>query len=128
MMMIVVPALTEGDQSEEEVVSAGVGRLIPARAKQVREGIDGEGTVPDEHGVQEKAPDEQRPTAYQPESDGESDGRHEMIFVQPAQFGEFGKVADITKASIVVFVGNDPADVRLEKTEQRGRMQILSLV
>src|SRR6266487_7148471 len=37
VMMVIVPALAEGEQGEQPIVAAGVGGLITARAKEVRE-------------------------------------------------------------------------------------------
>jgi len=58
VMMIVVPAFTEGEQGEEPIVAAGVGGFIAARAEKVGERVDGEGVVPEQHGAQAEAPDE----------------------------------------------------------------------
>ena len=46
-----------------------------------------------------------------------------MILIQPAQLGKFCEIADVVQARVVVFIGHDPADVRPEKSKQRGRMK-----
>src|SRR5216684_1484494 len=66
VMMIVVPAFTEGEQGEKPVVAAGVGGFVAARAEEVGEGVDGEGVVPEQHGAQAEAPDEEGPSADEP--------------------------------------------------------------
>src|SRR6266699_5751136 len=67
VMMIVVPAFAEGEQREEPVVAAGVGGLVAARAKEVRERIDGESVMPQKHRAQAEAPHKQVPSANQPQ-------------------------------------------------------------
>ena len=57
VMMIVVPAFTEGHESEEPVVAAGVGGLVAARAEKMRERVDGEGVMPEERGAEAEAPE-----------------------------------------------------------------------
>src|SRR5207302_10161724 len=79
VMMVVVPALTEREQGEEPVVAAGVGGLVAARTEKMRERIDCEGVVPQQHGAQAEAPDEQRPSADQPQHDGERGGLHQVV-------------------------------------------------
>ena len=51
-----------------------------------------------------------------------------MILVQPAQLWKFREVPDVIHARVVVFVGKNPADMRPEEAEERGRMQIQLLV
>ena len=51
-----------------------------------------------------------------------------MIFIQPAQLRKFREIADVVEARVVVLVGHDPADVRPEKSKQRGRMKIEFLI
>ena len=116
-MMVVVPAFTEGQQRQEPVVLAGVGRLIAARAEQMRKRIDREGVVPQQHGAQAERPDEQVPSANQPDHRPQRNGRNHVIFIQPAQLGEFREIADVIEARVVVFIRHDPADVRPEKSE-----------
>jgi len=50
-MMIVVPAFSEREQGEEPIVAAGIGGFVAARAEEVRERIDGEGIMPQQHGA-----------------------------------------------------------------------------
>src|SRR6267378_6471905 len=49
VMMIVVPAFTEREQRQQPVVLAGVRSLITTRPEKVRERIDGERVVPQQH-------------------------------------------------------------------------------
>ena len=94
----------------------------------MRQRIDGERVVPQQHGAKTESPDEQMPSADQPHRSAEHGGRHGVVLVQPAQLGEFRKVADIIHARFIVFVRENPADVRPEKAEERRRMQIQLLV
>ena len=51
-----------------------------------------------------------------------------MIFVEPAELGEFGEVGDVVEARVVVAIGDDPADVGPEETEERGGVNVVVLV
>src|SRR5215467_10942295 len=110
-MMIVVPALAEGHQSEKPIVAASVGGFIAARTKKMRKRIDGESVVPEKRGAQAEAPEKERQTANEKQRDGERGGRDHMILVEPAELGEFGEVANVVEARVFVFIGDDPADM-----------------
>ena len=58
MVMIVVPAFAESDEGQQEIVAAGIGGLVAACAKKVRERINREGAVPDKHRAQAESPNE----------------------------------------------------------------------
>src|SRR6266576_3486867 len=120
VMMVIVPALAEGEESQEPIVAAGVRGFVAARTKEVRERIDGEGVMPQKHGAQAETPHKEMPSANKPQRRAERDRRHHVVFVQPAKFGELGEVADVLEPRVVVFVGDDPANVRPEKSEERG--------
>jgi len=47
-------------------------------------------------------------------------GGTKWYLLRPAQFGEFGEVGDVVGASVVVAVGDDPADVGPEEAESVG--------
>ena len=126
--MVVVPAFAEREDGKQPVVAARVGGFIAARTEQVCERIDGEGVMPEQHSAEAERPDKHRPSADKPQHRAKHRRRHYVIFVQPAQFREFRKIADVIHARVVVFVGENPADVRPEKAEQRGRVQIQFLV
>src|SRR5262249_50673379 len=51
-----------------------------------------------------------------------------MVLVEPAQLGELGEIGDVVEARVVIFVGDDPADVRPEEAEERGRVQVVLLI
>src|SRR5262249_33687227 len=121
VVMIVVPAFAEGHQGEQPVVPAGVRRLVAARTEKMRKRIDGEGIVPEQRRAQAKAPEKERESANEKERYGENRRRNKMIFVQPAQLRKSGEITDVVKTRVVVFFGNNPADVRPEKSEERGR-------
>jgi len=125
IVMVVVPAFAESHQGEQPVVLAGVGGREAAIAENVRKRIDGECAVPEEDGAQEKAPDEQRPGTNEPQGYGQNGWREHVVLVQPAEFREFGEVADVVIARVVVAVGKNPADVRPPEAEERRRVQVL---
>src|SRR5438128_2096023 len=128
VMMIVVPALAEGHEGEEPIVAAGVGSVVEARTEKMRERIDGEGVVPEKRGAQAESPEKERQAAHEKKRNGERGRRNYVIFVEPAELGKSGEVADVVEARVFVFIGDDPADVRPEKTEKRGRVKILFLI
>src|SRR6201992_2686203 len=127
-MVIVVPAFAEREQREEPVVLAGVGRFVADCAEEVRERIDGEGVMPEQDRAKDKSPQKEREAADQVERDAQHGGRNEVKFIEPAQLWEFREVYDVIRARVVVTIGNDPTDVRPEKAEERGRVEILFLV
>jgi len=47
-----------------------------------------------------------------------------VVLVEPAEFGEFGEVADVVIARVVVAVGEDPADVGPPEAEEGRRVQV----
>ena len=51
-----------------------------------------------------------------------------MVFVEPAELGEFGEVGDVICPRVVVAVGDDPADVGPEETEKRGGVDVVVLI
>ena len=51
-----------------------------------------------------------------------------MPFIEPAEFGKFGEVADIVQAGAIVSIGDDPAHMGPEKAEQRRGVEIFFLV
>lgn len=128
MVVVVVPSLAQSHDGEQPVVTAGVGGLIPPRTEEVRQRIDGERVVPQEHSAQAKTPDKQMPSANQPKHGGQRNGGHHMIFVQPAQLRIFREVTDVIQAGVIVFVGNDPANMRPEKAKKRGGVKIIFLI
>src|SRR5947207_5568029 len=128
MVMIVVPAFAEGHESKEPVVAAGVRRLITARTEKMRERIDGEGVMPEGGGGEAEAPEDERKAADEKKRDNENSWRNEIVFVEPAKFGKFGEVADVVDPCADVLVGNNPAEMRPEKTEERWGMEIVFLI
>jgi hypothetical protein len=127
-MVIVVPAFAERNQGQEKIILAGIGGLVAARAEQMAQRIDREGAVPTEDRAEKEAPDEQGPSAKEPDHHAHGDGRDEVIFIQPAEFGKFSEITNVVETGIVVLVGDDPTNVRPEKAKERWRMQILFLV
>src|SRR5260370_39433470 len=94
----------------------------------MRERVDRERVVPEQHSAQAEAPHKQVPSADQPKRGAKGDRRHQVVLVQPAQLRKLREVADVFEARVVVFIGDDPANLRPEKAKQRRRMQIEFLV
>ncbi len=128
VMMIVVPAFAERHDGEQPVVFAGVGCFIAPRTEQVRERIDGKRVVPQHDRAQAEAPHEKRPPADENHSGSQSNRRHQMILVQPAQLRIFCEIADVIEPRVIIFIRNNPPDVRPEKPEKCRRMQVQVLV
>ena len=126
--MIIVPTFAEGHEGKEPIVAAGVRGLVPARTEEVRERIDGEGVVPQQSGAQAEAPEKKREAARKEKHHGEDRRRNEIIFVEPTKFGESCEVANVIKVCVNVFVGDDPAEMRPEKSEECGRVKVGFLV
>src|SRR5882724_446824 len=85
VMVIVVPAFAQREQRKKPVVLASVGGLVAHRAEQVRQRINRERVVPEQHGAEHKGPKEQRKPADQIQRNAQQRGRNEMILVEPAQ-------------------------------------------
>src|SRR5690242_17126628 len=94
----------------------------------MRKRVDRESVMPEERGAQAEAPEEERKAANEKKGDNENGWGHEIIFVEPTEFGKFGEVADVVDARADVLVGNNPAEMRPKKTEERGRVQVVFLI
>ncbi len=104
MVVVVVPALAHGEQREQGIVLAGIRSGVAPAAKNVRERINGEGTVPEDYRADAVAPYQQAPAAGQEHADCENNGRDYVVFVQPAQFGIFIEIADQIGLRLVVAI------------------------
>src|SRR5579885_1981022 len=94
----------------------------------MRQGIDGEGVVPEQHGAQAEAPEEEGPAADQENDCRENHWGHPVVFVEPAEFGEFGEVGNVVEARAVVAVQNDLAAMRAEETKEGRGMEFVFVV
>ena len=74
-MVIVVPALTEGDEGHERRVATRVGRGVAAPAHHVRKRVHGERGVPQQHGREQEAEHQATPATDVPAEDSERPGR-----------------------------------------------------
>ena len=66
VVVVVVPTLADGNQADQPVIAAVIVGLVIAVAEQVRKRIDRPGYVPDDHGTQEDAPDQEAQAELQP--------------------------------------------------------------
>ncbi len=76
--------------------------------------------MPEECGAQAEAPEEEREATDEKKRDNENGWGNEIVFVEPAEFGKFGEVADVVHPRADVLVGHNPAEMRPEKTKERG--------
>src|SRR5260370_27888924 len=67
VVMVIVPALAEGQQSEQPIVSAGICCLVAARTQKVRGPINCEGVMTQKHTEQAEDPHEKLAYAHQPQ-------------------------------------------------------------
>ena len=111
IVMIVVPALAERDEREDQRVAAGVRRAVAAAAEQVRQRVDEERAVIEEHGRQEEPDEEHAPPACRQQADGEHRRGHEVVPVQPHELGVLREVGDRVGRRVVVLLAQNPADV-----------------
>lgn len=61
VMMVVVPSFTERDYCDEEIISAIIYGCETASAEDMREGINRESAVIEEHRADKKSPDQHLP-------------------------------------------------------------------
>src|SRR5579859_3553291 len=98
MVMIIVPAFAKGHQGQEPIVATGVCGFVAARTEKMRKRVDRESVMPEERCAQAETPEEERQASNEKKRDNENGWGHEIIFVEPAEFGKFGEVADVVDA------------------------------
>ena len=92
--MIVVPALTHGHQGQQNVVLAGISGGVASATEDMRERIDRERAVPQNHRTDAIAPHQQAPATDKEHQNGERHRWNQVIFVQPAQLRILLEVVD----------------------------------
>jgi len=127
VVVVVVPPLARGEDRQRPVVARIVARLVAPLAEEVRQRVDRERPVPEQHGRDQEAPDERRGAADEPERRRERDGRHELQGrpVEGAELRVLGEVADELGVRAVVAGGQDPPDVRVPEAAVLGRVRVL---
>ena len=111
VVVVVVPALTAGDDGDDERVPAGVRCGVAAAADDVGHRVDEEGAVPQQDGRQEEADQQAAPAEEQERGDPEGPRSDPVVLLQPAQFGVGGEVLDAVEVRLLVLGRQDPADM-----------------
>ena len=122
--MIVVPALAHGEQREQPVVAGIIAGDIALAPKHMRERVDAEGAVIEEHCAPEEPDHQARPAGNQPAQHPERNGRHQLVAVQPHQFGIACEIGDLHKVGLGVPAHEDPADMTVEKALVARRVDV----
>ena len=115
MVMVVVPAFSQGGESDQEAVAAGVGGSVAAPAEDVGEGVHDERAVPQEHRADKEAPDQRAPSAEKENRDRKAYGWHQEMTVQPVELGILREISDRAEVGLIVGVAQDPAQMGPEK-------------
>ncbi len=107
-MMVVVPSLTESEESHPPIVGGAITSLEAARTPNMCGGIDQPSGVVSRNGAKEDTPKQEGPSANEEEHDAEDNRGHKMKFGDPDM-----KVGDVAlKGHIVLPQGvtnEDPA-------------------
>ena len=113
VVVVVVPALAHGDQREQRSC-CGVSsrRRVAARPEDVRQRVDGERAVPEQHGARRRSP---RPAAGKPPSRKQGPTEHpggaKWCRFSQRSSGNWAK-SRIDRLGVLEALGEDPADVR----------------
>jgi hypothetical protein len=130
-VMIIVPALAEGEESDKEIVGGMIAGGEAARTPDVRGGIDEPGGVEAENGAEKDAPEEKRPSANRQKDEAEDNHGNIVVLGDPDVETIFGEIGDVTseRGGVVMhgFADEDPAHVRPPFAVERG-MRIAFLV
>jgi hypothetical protein len=137
-MVIVVPALTEGQQRQPDVVAAIVLGVITTSSETVRQRVDGDGGMEQHHRGDEKAPDQHLPACRSKpwrnvmqqhtqcvQTDGERDWNRDVIAIKPAQFRILRQIRHSRQVGAEVARGQKPADVAPQEPENARGMRVL---
>src|SRR5271156_4019693 len=141
MMMIVMPALAERDHCEHKTVAAGVASFIAAPSEHVRERVDRESSVREDHGRDEKTPDKhlcaggmearEEMRKHRTEPEHRKAGRDRYQGVESIQKFEFRKAREITHDAPtrgkVRFRGY-PSDMAPEEAVPNRRVHVAGLI
>ena len=111
VVVIVVPPLPTGNQSDQERVPTRVRSGIAAATEDVGHGVHQERSVPQQHGRQEE-PDQQTAPAEEGQTEQSEGPRPDPVVpLQPAQLGIGSKVLDAIEVGVFVLGGQDPTHV-----------------
>ena len=140
-MVVVVPALAEGDQGQDQAVAAEVVGVVAAVADDVGQRVDAEGGVVGQHRAEAEAPGQQlaargaqlrrvdrQVVAQHVQPHGQGQRRQRVPAVQKAQLGVFREIGNALQLRLGVLGAHDPADVGVEQALHGGRVDVLRLV
>ena len=128
IVVVVVPSLAQRQEREPQAVLGFFARLIALLPELVHDGIDGECTVIEQNGAEEKSDKQSRQSrggkhqgdasavydrAQGRDKHGEDDGRNEVMLIEPHQLGVFGVVADGFEVRFFEVRSHDPTYVRV---------------
>src|SRR5271157_1904868 len=103
-VVIVVPALAEGDQRQHEIVATFVGGGEASSAPDVRHRVDAKRCVIKDYGRKHVAPEERSEAPESEDGRAQNGGRHPVVAVEPAELGKLGEVADQGQVVFVVSI------------------------
>ena len=141
MVVVVVPAFTEGDQGKQEAVPALVTGIVSLAAQRVREGIHRAGRMEEKNRADEKSPDNHLPPVgsqrrgkssqhgTQKVKSGEEQRRpDEVEAIEEDQLRVFRQIPDAGVVSWEVAAAGEPADMRPKKTLPNRGVGIVLLI
>lgn len=123
-MVVVVPALSQGDERKDEAVAAVVIGFETSITPDVRHGIDAGGSVEQESGADEKSPNQHlrairtkaRCELFQnftqaKQGNCKKEGDQNVETIQENQLRELGQILDSAVIGREILGARDPADV-----------------
>src|SRR5450432_1748504 len=141
VMVVVMPSLAQRDDREPHVVAAGIPGLVALAPENVRQRIDGVGSVIDSNGGNEESPHQHLPSvgaqagrraleqhSQQKDADPEN-GRHgDIETVQEAQLGVLEQILHPGKVRGKVFMRHEPPHVAPKESVLHRRMHVIRLI
>ncbi len=128
IVVIVVPALAHRDDSEDEAVAAVFAGLVHPFAPDVGEGVDREGSVPQQNRAEHEANEQPRRAECRKNHCSECCWRYPPIAIKEHQLWVSGEVGDSVEVRGLVFGGEEPPHVRTIEPVLSRRVAIVGLV
>ncbi len=138
MMMVVVPALPQRDQSQQGIVAAGVRRGVTPGSEHVVQGVDGYGRVKEHRRGDEEPPDHHlgaagsqlrsihfKQVAKDVKLQRQQKGHQRVEAVEPDQLRVAHPILDVFRAGRKMPGRGQPADVAPPETVARRGVRIL---
>jgi hypothetical protein len=111
VVVVVVPALAEGEDRQPPVVARVVAGDVALIADDVGQGVDEESAVVEHRGAPEEADDQSRPAADREARDRQREPRNPVMAVEPAQLRVAHQVGDQAVVRVLLRAREDPAHV-----------------